>query len=166
MEVFLIIIAILLLIAGIAGLIHPAIPGLPLMFGGVWLLAYVGDYQYIGSTTLIIVGIFVVIGMAMDFISGLLGAKFTGASKKALWGAFIGGVVGIFMGLFGIILGPIIGAAVGEYLDKQDLIKSGVVSAGTFAGILVGTIAKVGCAFAIIGITLSVHLFSLIKTML
>ena len=165
MEIFLIVLALLLLIAGFIGLIHPAIPGLPLMFGGVWLIAYVEDYQHIGTTTLIVVGIFVVIGMAMDFVSGLLGAKFTGASKKALWGAFIGGIVGIFMGLLGIILGPIIGAAIGEYLDKQDLLKSGVVSIGTFIGILVGTIAKVGCAFAILGITIGVYLFSFISSL-
>lgn len=119
MEWFLAILAILLLIGGLAGTIHQAIPGLPLMFSGSWLLAYVGNYHYIGTTSLIIIGVITAIGMLMDFIAGLLGAKITGASKKALWGSIIGAIVGIFFGIPGIILGPLIGAAIGEYYEKK-----------------------------------------------
>lgn len=166
MEVLLIIIAIILMVVGFAGLIHPAIPGLPLLSLGVWLLADVGHYQYIGSATLITVGIFTLLGMGMDFISALLGAKATGASKQALWGAFFGSFVGLFMGVIGIILGPILGAAIGEFIVKQDLLKAGKVSIGTFIGLLLGSVVKVGCAFAIMGITITVYLVSLFRQIL
>ena len=37
---------------GLLGTVYPAIPGLGLMFGGAWLLAYAGDYQIYGTNTL------------------------------------------------------------------------------------------------------------------
>lgn len=91
-----IILAIVLLILGAAGTVFPALPGLPLMFGGAWLLAYTSDYQIIGSFSVLILGVVCALGMAMDFVAGVLGAKYTGASKEALWGAFFGGLAGIF----------------------------------------------------------------------
>lgn len=158
LSIGLIILGIILLILGIVGLIHPAIPGLPIMFVAVWLIAYVGDYQFVGEWSLIFLAIITLFGMAMDFIAGLLGAKFTGASKEALWGAFIGGIVGIFFLLPGMIFGPLIGAAVGELIAKKDLWLAGKVGLGTFIGFIVGVIAKVGCALVIVLVLIGNHL--------
>lgn len=159
MSIFLTVLALLLLLAGTAGTILPAIPGLPLMFAGAWLLAYTQDYAVYGSTTLIALGILAAIGMAMDFVASLLGAKYTGASKQALWGAFLGGIVGIFFSLPGLILGPLIGAAAGEFLSRRDLLTAGKVGIGTFAGFIVGTVAKIGTALAILLTVLVQYLF-------
>lgn len=104
MTAILVTLALIFLIVGLLGTILPAIPGLPLMFAGAWLLAYTGDYQIIGTPALIALGILALIGSAMDYVAGLLGAKFTGASKQALWGAFVGGIVGLFFALPGLIL--------------------------------------------------------------
>lgn len=158
LSISLLILAICLLILGVVGLIHPALPGLPIMFGATWLIAYIGNYQFIGTWTLAILAIITLFGMAMDFIAGLLGAKFTGASKEALWGAFIGGVVGIFFALFGMIFGPLIGAAIGELIAKKDIWLAGKVGLGTFIGFIVGVVAKVGCALVILLILLGNHL--------
>lgn len=155
MTITLIILAIILLIAGAAGTVFPALPGLPLMFGGAWLLAYTSDYHIIGSTSLIILGLIAALGMAMDFIAGVLGAKYTGASKIALWGAFIGGIVGVFLGIVGLILGPLLGAAIGELFDKRNVLLAGKVGMGTFIGFIVGTVAKIGSALVIVLIVLT-----------
>ena len=149
-TIILIICATLLMLLGLAGTIHPAIPGLPILFSGFWLLAFAQDYQYITITYLIIGLVITIIGMLMDFIAGLLGAKMTGASKKALWGALIGGILGIFFGLFGIIFGPLIGAAIGEYMEVKDSLKAGKVGFGTFIGFIIGTGVKIGCAMVIL----------------
>ncbi len=153
----LVVLALVLLIVGIIGLISPALPGLPLMFAGVWLLAYTSDYQVIGTGTLIVLGVITAIGMAMDFVAGLLGAKFTGASKTALWGAFVGGVIGIFFFIPGMILGPLIGAALGELSERKDLLRAGKVGIGTFIGFIIGVVAKVGCALSIIIVTVVMY---------
>ena len=92
MTLLLITLAIILLALGAIGTIYPAIPSLPLMFAGAWLMGYAQDYEVIGTTTLLVLFIVSAFGLAMDFVAGMLGAKYTGASKEALWGAFIGGV--------------------------------------------------------------------------
>ena len=150
MTVFLILLAILLLTAGVAGTIFPALPGLPFMFGGAWLLAYTSDYEIIGSFSLWMLFLVATFGMAMDFVAGVLGAKYTGASSEALWGAFIGGIVGAFMGLAGIIFGPLLGAAIGEFIDKKNLWLASKVGIGTLIGFIVGTVAKIGTAIVIL----------------
>lgn len=150
MNTILFIIAIVLIIIGALGTIFPALPGLPFMFAGAWLLADLGDYHIIGTFSLVVMFLVTLLGMAMDFVAGLLGAKYTGASKTALWGAFIGGIVGIFFGMAGLILGPLLGAAIGEFLDKQDVLVAGKVGVGTFIGFIIGTIAKIGSALIIV----------------
>ena len=44
--------AIVLILAGIAGVLLPALPGLPLVFAGMLLAAWAGDFQQIGWVTL------------------------------------------------------------------------------------------------------------------
>lgn len=158
MTITLIILAIILLLIGAAGTIFPALPGLPLMFAGAWLLGYTSDYQIIGSVSLIVLGVITAIGMAMDFVAGILGAKYTGASKTALWGAFIGGIAGAFLGIAGLVLGPLLGAAVGEFLDKRDVLVAGKVGIGTFIGFIIGTVAKIGSALVIVLVVLAQYL--------
>ena len=161
MTAILVTLALIFLIVGLLGTILPAIPGLPLMFAGAWLLAYTGDYQIIGTPALIALGILALIGSAMDYVAGLLGAKFTGASKQALWGAFVGGIVGLFFSLPGLILGPLVGAALGELWARRSLLSAGKVGIGTFIGFIIGVVAKVGCALAILLTIAALFIFSL-----
>ena len=159
MTIFLIVLGVVLIIAGLAGTIHPAIPGLPMMFAGTISLAYAHDFHYVGTITIVIAAVIMVIGMAMDFVAGLLGAKMTGASKKALWGAFIGGLLGMFWIPIGIIFGPLVGAAIGEYIEVKDSYKAGKVGVGTFVGFIVGTVAKIGCALVMMLLVVFAYIF-------
>ena len=155
MLTILIILGLMALLIGLLGTVYPAIPGLGLMFAGAWLLAYAGDYQVIGTGTLVFLGVVAAVGTAMDYIAGMLGAKFTGASKTALWGALIGGIAGAFFSLPGMLLGPLLGAGIGEFWARKDLWSAGKVGVGTFIGFIMGVIAKVGCALTTI-LTLAV----------
>ncbi|MCO6503947.1 MAG: DUF456 domain-containing protein [Snodgrassella sp.] len=150
MNALLVTLAILLLCIGLLGTIIPALPGLPLMFGGTWLLALSSNYQIIGVPTLISLGMLTLFGCFMDYLAGMLGAKHSGASKRAIWGSFIGSIVGLFFALPGMLLGPIIGAAIGEFIARRNLMAAGKVSLGTMIGLVIGVVAKIGCAFAIL----------------
>lgn len=142
--------AALLILAGLAGTVFPALPGLPLMFGGMLLAAWLEGFSHVGTIALAILAVLTVIGVLVDFVAGVLGAKATGASKEALWGAFIGSIVGLVLGLVGVIIGPLIGAALGEFIARRDVYQAGKVGIGTFIGFIVGTVAKIGCAFAML----------------
>lgn len=152
MDIALYLVSALLVLVGLAGTVFPALPGLPLMLAGFALAGWVGDFEAVGATALTVLAVLTAIGLAVDFVAGLLGAKMSGASRKALWGALIGSVVGVFFGLAGLILGPLVGAGVGEFLARRDLYQAGKVGLGTFAGFIVGTVAKIGCAFAMLAV--------------
>ena len=161
MTALLIILALICLLAGLAGTVYPAVPGLPLMFGGAWLLAYSSDYQIVGGWTLAVLGVVAAVGFATDFFASLLGAKYTGASKEAVWGAFIGGIAGMFLGIPGLLLGPLLGAAAGEFAARREALRAGKVGLGAFVGFIVGTAAKIGCAAAIVLTLLGVWFYGL-----
>ena len=161
MTTLLILGGIICLLIGLLGTIYPAIPGLGLMFAGSWLLAYVGNYQIIGTGTLIALGVFAAIGTATDYVAGLLGAKFTGASKTALWGSLIGGIIGAFFSIPGLLLGPLLGAGIGEFWARKDVWSAGKVGLGTFIGFILGVVAKLGCAVAIVITLATMEIISL-----
>ena len=114
-----------LILVGLAGTIIPALPGIPMIFAGGWLIAYLEDYQFFGWGTLIALGVLTVISLIIDWVSQTMGAQKAGATKLGLTGAFVGTIVGIPFGLVGIFLFPVIGAFVGEMIGHRDMRKAG-----------------------------------------
>ncbi|AXK38263.1 DUF456 domain-containing protein [Crenobacter cavernae] len=159
MDIALYLLSAVLVIVGLAGTVFPALPGLPLMLAGFALAGWVGDFQTITVAALIVLGVLTAIGFVIDLVAGWLGARASGASPKALWGALAGSLIGLFFGLPGVIFGPLVGAAAGEFLAKRDLYQAGKVGIGTFIGFIVGTVAKIGCAFAMLAVFAGALLF-------
>ena len=144
--------AVILILVGIAGVILPALPGLPLVFIGMLLAAWAGDFQQIGWVTLVVLGLLTLLSVAVDFFATLVGAKRVGASKKALWGAVLGTFVGIFFGPIGLFAGPFIGALLGELWHGREIGQAAKVGLGTWLGIVLGIVLKLGVAFAMLGL--------------
>ncbi len=142
----------MLILAGIAGVILPALPGLPLVFIGMLLAAWAGDFQQISWPALTLLGLLTLVSVAVDFLATALGAKRVGASRKALIGAVIGSLVGLFFGIIGLFAGPFIGALVGELWHSRKLHLAAKVGLGTWLGIVIGTVLKLGLAFAMLGL--------------
>jgi uncharacterized protein YqgC (DUF456 family) len=157
-EILLYVLSALLILVGIAGTILPALPGVPLVFGGMLLAAWAGGFTVIGWPTLVVLGVLTVIAVVVDFVAGLLGAKRVGASGWALFGAAVGTVVGMFLGLIGLILGPFVGAVLGELIAGSTLRRSTIVGVGAWIGFLFGTLAKIALCFTMLG----VFVFSLV----
>jgi uncharacterized protein len=142
----------LLIVAGLAGTVLPALPGTALVLGGILLGAWIGNFQQVGPVVLTVIGVLAVLAWVLDYVAGLLGAKKAGASTLALVGAAVGTVVGLFMGLVGVLFMPLVGAAVGEYLARRDEKNALKVGVATWLGILAGMLAKVVLAFMMIGL--------------
>ena len=141
-----------LILVGLAGTVIPALPGIPMIFAGGWLIDYLEDYQFFGWGTLIALGVLTVISLIIDWVSQTMGAQKAGATKLGLTGAFVGTIVGIPFGLVGIFLFPVIGAFVGEMIGHRDMRKAGKVSWATWIGMIAGIAAKLAIAFIMIGI--------------
>jgi uncharacterized protein YqgC (DUF456 family) len=146
--------AALLMLIGLAGTVLPALPGMPILFGGMLLAAWVGDFERIGAWTLVLLGGLAGLALALDFIAGLLGAKRVGASGLALFGAALGTLIGLFFGLFGLVIGPFLGAVLGELANGKQAADAAKVGFGTWIGMALGAVAKVGIAFVMLGVFL------------
>lgn len=145
-------VAFLLILVGVAGTIVPALPGIPMIFAGAWLIGYMEDYQYFGWGTLIALGVLTVISLIIDWVSQTMGAQKAGATKLGLSGAFLGTIIGIPFGLVGIFLFPVLGAFIGEMIGHRDMRKAGKVSWATWIGMIAGIAAKLAIAFIMIDI--------------
>ena len=144
--------AVVLVLVGIAGVILPALPGLPLDFAGMQLAAWAGDYKRIERWWFIPMGLLMLVSIGVDFFATMVGAKRVGASRKALLGAVVGTFVGLFFGPIGLFAGPFLGALLGELWHSRELGKATKVGVGTWLGILLGTVLKLGLAFTMLGL--------------
>ena len=141
----------LLVIAGLAGTVIPALPGVPLVFAGLFVGAWIGHFETISWYTVAALALLSVVAWAVDFLAGALGARYLGASSRAFWGATIGAIAGMFFGLVGIVLGPFIGAVIGEFSGGSDVLQSGRAGLGAWIGMIVATAAKLAIVFLMIG---------------
>ncbi len=154
MTALLWILAILLIVLGLAGLVLPALPGAPLLFVGLLLAAWAEDFAYVGGWTLAALGVMAGLTYLVDFAATAFGAKRFGASKRAMIGAALGGLAGLFLGLPGVLLGPFVGAVIGELTTRRDLAAAGRAGMGASLGLALGAAAKLALGFAMIGIFL------------
>lgn len=158
-DLLLWLIAGLLVLVGLAGVLLPALPGIPLVFGGLLMVAWLDDFQRIGGVTLAVLGALAVLAWLIDFAASVIGAQRVGASPLALVGAAIGTVVGLFGGLIGLLFAPLAGAAIGEFIARRDALQAARVGLATWLGMLLAAVAKVAIAFMMLGIALAAWLF-------
>lgn len=144
----------LMVLVGALGTALPALPGVLLVLAGLLLAAWTDGFVHIGQGTLILLAALAVLTYGVDFAAGALGAQRVGASRRALVGAFVGGLVGLFFGLPGVLLGPFVGAVLGEYTVQRNLSQAGKVGIGTWLGMAVGLAAKLAIVFSMIAIFL------------
>jgi uncharacterized protein len=142
MDSILYVISAVLIVAGLVAALLPGLPGVPLIFGGIWLAAGVDHYKHLGLWWLLGIAIVGVVGMTVDLLAGALGAKRVGASPRAVWGALLGSVIGLFFGLPGLLLGPFLGALLGELAAGNSVLHSTHVGVNTWIGLIFGTMIK------------------------
>ncbi|MDB6164241.1 MAG: hypothetical protein JWL98_1673 [Xanthomonadaceae bacterium] len=147
----------LLMLAGIVGIVLPALPGLPLVFAGMLLAAWAGGFEKVGAGTLVALGLLTLLSMAVDFLAATLGARRAGASRLAIVGAMIGTLAGAFFGPVGLFVGPFVGALGGELMHGRRLDAAGMgqatrVGFATWLGLALGIALKLMLALAMVGL--------------
>ena len=152
MNVLLWIVAVALILIGIAGTVLPALPGAVLVFGGIVLAAWIDDFTRIPVWIVVLLGAMTAVAWVVDYVAAAAGAKRVGASKYAIIGAMIGTFAGIVTGLWGLLFMPLVGATIGEYIAQRDLRRAGKVGLATWLGLLVGTAVKIAIVFTMVGV--------------
>ena len=141
MDVVLVILAAVFLFVGLLGCILPMLPGPPLAYAGMLLLHLTDKVQF--TTGQLLVWLLVVVAtVVLDYVTPLLGSKYSGGSKWGERGCLVGTIAGLFFMPWGIVVGPFLGALVGELLGGRGAgkaLKSGI---GSLIGFLAGTVLK------------------------
>ena len=153
------IVAVLMVIVGIAGTVLPALPGVALVFAGILLAAWIDGFTVISGWTVGVLAALTAIGMVVDYAAQVMSAQRAGATPLGIAGAAVGTVVGIFTGLVGLLFMPLAGAAVGEFIAHRDLLRAGKVGVATWLGLLVGAVLKLAIVFTMTGIFVAALLF-------
>ncbi len=135
----------ILTVLGLAGSVLPILPGPPLSFIGLLLLALLKHFSPpLTPTLVIIMAVVTILAVAMDYIVPLLGARRYGASKWGVWGSVFGMVAGMFWSPFGMLVGAFIGAVIAEWLvgkQKGEALRAGW---GVVMGTLFATVLRLG----------------------
>lgn len=145
MDIALLIIAIVLMLGGIAGSLLPILPGPPLCYAG-FLTVHFSSFAEFSTPFLVIWGIVVVILGILEYYIPTMGTKQYGGTKAGQTGATVGTILGIFIPPqpLWLILGPFVGAYIGEMIhDRNDTRKALRSAWGSFIGFLAGTFIKV-----------------------
>ncbi len=154
-EIILFILAIAVMLVGLAGVVLPVIPGVPLIFGAAFLYALLTDFSTIGGQTLIIFAVLTVASIILDWVASVMGVKKMGGSYAGMIGAFIGMIVGLSVpgiGIIGFIIGAFAGAYAMEFLINKDSRLALRAGLGSFLGFLAGGLMKFVIGAIIIGI--------------
>jgi len=148
MDYFLLALAIVLMIAGIAGCLLPVLPGPPLSYLGLVVLHFT-RFADISRNLFIILAIVAIVVTVIDYVVPIWGTRRFGGSKYGMRGATVGLIIGLFLGPFGIIIGPFIGAVVGELIFKDDIKYALKAGFGSLLGFLTGVGLKLAASLLI-----------------
>ncbi|MEM6885099.1 MAG: DUF456 domain-containing protein [Verrucomicrobiota bacterium] len=149
----------ILLIAGIAGSILPIIPGSPLVLAG----AVLHKILFPEATGWWLISLFIVavfLTFALEWIGGMLGAKYFGSTKWGILGALAGGVIGLFFSLLGILVGPVVGAFLFEWwFGKKSPTLAGKAGLGVIVGVVGANVAHFGvCIMMVIAFVVDAYM--------
>lgn len=132
-------------IIGIIGSIVPALPGPPIAYVGVVLMAFTTAQPY-SWVHLVVYGVLMFAVQLADFYLPVKITETFGGSPYAKRGSLIGVFAGLFLPppFWGLIIWPFVGAVIGEkFWDKSasfgQVLKVGL---GSFLAFIVGTGGK------------------------
>ncbi len=153
------VIAVALILAGIAGVVVPVLPGVVFVLAGMLLAAWIDHFTRISAWTVAVLGALAAVALVADYAGSTVAAKKAGASKLGIIGAALGTVLGIFGGFIGLLFMPLIGAAIGEFIARRDALHAGRVGVATWLGLLAAMVIKIAIVFTMVGVFVASLLF-------
>lgn len=150
LEVLIWCLTVVLMLAGLVGVVVPLLPGTTLI-----LLAAVLHKLLLPAClswfTVGLIGACWLVSIVTDFAGVLLGTRWFGGGKWGMAGAGGGALIGVFISLPALLLGTILGAITAEKLlgkkTDRDALRAGF---GAATGFVLATVARLVCAVAMI----------------
>jgi len=128
---------------GVASIVIPALPGVPVVAVGALLAAWMTGFEVLSWTTVVITAALALLAWLLDALAAAVGAQRYGSSRAGLWGSIVGSVLGLFFPPFGFILGALVGAVIAELFVGRPFAEAFRAGIGAFVGTLGGIVAKI-----------------------
>lgn len=149
------VVAALVILAGLAGVILPVLPGTPLIFLGALLYDYANGWAALGWGWLLLLFLLMLVAEGGDQVMGHLGARRGGASWLSLLVGFVLSVIGTFLlPPFGFLLGAIVGVVGMELLTSRDARQALKAGGGWLVGWVLSLLLQASVALVMLGIVL------------
>jgi len=109
---------VLLVVASLTGLalIPLGLPGLWVILLGIVGYGWLTDFQTLSATFLVVIIALAILGEVIEAWIGFRYAQKYGGSKRAGWGALVGGIIGAIIGVPIPIIGSVIGGFAGAFV--------------------------------------------------
>lgn len=129
----------------------PLFPALSLMFAFSLLFVAFDQFLHISATGLTILAGIWILSVCIDYASGILGAKYGGASAKSIVYGVAGMILGsLFFIPFGSFAGLFLGVLIAEFLAHKNEMRAFKAASGGVIGSIVGVGINAFLAFTFI----------------
>jgi uncharacterized protein YqgC (DUF456 family) len=147
LEILFFVIALIIMIIGLAGVILPILPGIPLIFGAAVLYGILTGFEEITVQLILIFAGLTMFGLVVDYLANYFSVRKMGGGRAGAVGAVIGLVVGIFIGLVWIIVLPFVLAVTFELIAGREARQAINAGFGAFVGLIFGGLTRfvIGC---------------------
>jgi uncharacterized protein YqgC (DUF456 family) len=152
LTVFLAIISTILILVGLAGTILSFIPGVFVVWVGLFIFAIGTGFARIAIATTIIFFVVMLLTFAFDIFVPMLVARKYDARKLGIMGGSLGSSLGnITLGYRGIFIGPFLGTMLGELISRRQQGRALKIAFGIILGIIAGILLKIIAVLIMLG---------------
>jgi uncharacterized protein YqgC (DUF456 family) len=145
------ILAIIFLIPGLLAVFVPVLPAIPYLFIVMLVYGFATHFGNVHGLEWAILSSLAILGIANDHLSGIMGAKYGGASKRALLWGFIGTLVGTFLaGPIGAFIGLFVAIIIAELSQLKTHREALKAATGGVIGALTGYAINIVIAFVLV----------------
>lgn len=142
-TIVLVIVAVLTLMLGMAGVILPGLPGVPIMWVVVAIDYWLLGYLELSAGSMLMLSVLAAATLIIDYLATSLGVKKRGGSTWGIAGTLVGMVSGlIIFNVPGMLAGCFLGAFVGELIHGKTTLQASSIALGSLLGYAVATAFK------------------------
>jgi uncharacterized protein YqgC (DUF456 family) len=146
-----ILITALLMAVGLAGVIMPFVPGLPIIWGAALLYGIATEFGRLGWMAMIAITLLLAVGMAASIVLPDRAGAAAGASRSTRLFAGLLGLIGFFVvPVIGFPLGACLGVLIAQYRQTDDWDSAVRSTIAVLKGFGVGILAELGAGLAMV----------------
>lgn len=141
----------ILMAIGLAGVIVPFLPGLPIVWGAALLYGLMNGFGALGWTAMAAITALAALGMVASFVLPERAGAASGASRSTRLFAGVTGVIGFFViPIVGFPIGACAGVLLAQYRETADLADATRATVNVLKGFGVGLIVGLSAGLAMV----------------